>query len=129
MDAETTKIDSDRGRRLADAIARVEGVGSVVVCSRDGEVAGSNGSGDPAREAALAAFIAYRAEALVADSDLRGLGRTLAGSHLEQAALAGPGGEALIFAHSGSYAFVSVARGAFGEVVGPAVRAILGRYV
>ena len=56
-------------------------------------MAGSSGGADPGKEAALTRFLVQRAEAMTADGDLRGMGRTVAASHLEQITLSDPSGD------------------------------------
>lgn len=57
-------IPRDLASRLANAASGIDGVRSAVVCSAEGAVLGSAGAPEPAKDAALASFIALRAEAL-----------------------------------------------------------------
>jgi hypothetical protein len=91
MPAPTVSFDPALAPRLAAAAAALDGVRSALVCDADGSALGASGSSDPPREAALASFVALRAEALPVDGDLRGMGRQLAGSRLDHVLIAGPG--------------------------------------
>ena len=68
-------ISREIAGRLASTAAGIDGVRAATVCSAEGAVLGNAGTDDPAREAALASFVALRAEALPVDGDLRGMGR------------------------------------------------------
>ncbi len=115
-------------RRLVNAIALAPGVRSATVCGREGEVAAGSGEADAHKEAALTRFLAHRAEAMTEDGDLRGMGRTVATSHLEQITLSGPTGDSLLMALPGCFAMVSLQRGASATTVASSLRAIAQRY-
>lgn len=115
-------------RRLVSAIALTPGVGGATVCSREGEVAVSSSDADPRKEAALTRFLAQRAEAMTEDSDLRGMGRAVAASRLEQISLSGPAGDSLLLAMPGCFALVSLNRGASPTAVAAAIRVIARRH-
>ena len=115
-------------RRLVSAIALSPGVGSVMVCGREGEVAAASGDADARKEGALTRFLAHRAEAMTEDGDLRGMGRTVATSHLEQITLSGPAGDSLLVAMPGCFALVALQRGASATTVASSIRVIARRY-
>jgi len=126
---EGSRVSTDVARRLALALSQIEGVKGALVCSREGAVLGTTSEADPAREAALASFLAVRAESLSIDSDLRGMGRQLAGSHLQQITLAGPAGEALLLAVRDAYLFVSIAPGRSTPAISLLVAQTAKRYL
>ncbi len=115
-------------RRLVSAIALAPGVGGATVCGREGEVAVSSGDADSRKVAALTRFLAQRAEAMTEDGDLRGMGRTVATSHLQQITLSGPAGDSLLLSMPGCFALVSLQRGASATTVASSIRAIARRY-
>lgn len=94
-------LSRDIAGRLAGAALAVDGVRTATVCSPEGAVLGSAGVEDPAREAALASFLALRAEALPVDGDLRGMGKQLAGSRFSHLAIAGERDETMLYALTG----------------------------
>lgn len=105
-------ISREVAARLASTAAGIDGVRAATVCSAEGAVLGSSGADDPAREAALASFVALRAESLPVDGDLRGMGKQLAGSLFSHLAIAGDRGDTLLFNLSrGAYLSVQVAPG------------------
>lgn len=108
---EGTPVGKDTAGRLALALSQIEGIQEALICSRDGAVLATTSATDPGREAALASFLGVRAESLSIDSDLRGMGRQLAGSRLRQITLAGPSGDALLLPIGDAYLFVSIAAG------------------
>ncbi|MEO8540503.1 MAG: hypothetical protein ABI577_12255 [bacterium] len=122
-------ISREIAGRLASTAAGIDGVQSVTVCSAEGQVLGSAGMDDPAREAALASFVALRAEALPVDGDLRGMGRQLAGSSFSHLAIVGDRSETLLFSlNRGAYLSVQVAPGrssASAVPLGTLVRRVL----
>jgi hypothetical protein len=75
--------------RIASAVRNLEGVRSVTICGPEGQPLAAVNEPDPARAAALASFLALRAEALPTDGDLRGMGKKLAGSRFLHAAITG----------------------------------------
>ena len=115
-------------RRLVSAIVLAPGVSEAMVCGREGEVAVSSGGADPGKEAALTRFLVQRAEAMTADGDLRGMGRTVAASHLEQITLSDPSGDSLLLAMPECFALVSLRRGATANSVASSIRVIARRY-
>lgn len=118
----------DASARLAAAVSQARGATGVAVGDRDGRARASAGLSQPQREAALAAFIASRAATLGGDSDLRGLGRHLAGSTFQHAILTGPGGEFMVVAHGEEQIFVTLDRSALAETVLGDVRSTLSRF-
>lgn len=106
--------------RIAAAAAGVNGVRSALVCSADGAMLGAAGVTEPAREAALASFVAIRAEALPVDGDLRGMGKQLAGSKFTHLSISAPAGETLLYnLGAAAYLAVRVAPGRAPAVSGP----------
>lgn len=98
--------------RIASAAAGIDGVRSALVCSAEGAVLGSAGVSEPNKEAALASFVAIRAEALPVDGDLRGMGRQLAGSRFAHMSISTAKGETLLFnLANGAYLSVRIAPG------------------
>ena len=57
-------IPRELASRIAATAAGIEGVRSAVVCSAEGDVLGAARSEEPSKDAALASFVAVRAEAL-----------------------------------------------------------------
>lgn len=103
--------------RLANSAVGIDGVRSALVLDAEGAVLGSAGFADPAREAAVASFVALRAEALPVDGDLRGMGRQLAGSRLQHVSISGPSGDHLIFALDGPYLYLELIPGRAPAVI------------
>ena len=122
-------LTGEIARRLASAIALAPGVSEATICGRKGEVAVSSGVADSREEAALTRFLAQRAEAMTADGDLRGMGRTVAASHLEQITLSGAEGDSLVVALAECLALVSLQRGASPAAVASTIRLIARRYI
>ena len=116
-------------RRLALALAQTPGVASALIASREGDVLGAAGSASPAQQAALATFIAYRAEALPMDGDLRGLGRLLTEGHLEHVAFSGPRAQALVVRRGNCYLYLVLKPGLNADTVLPSIRQVLRKYV
>ncbi len=116
-------------RRLAVALAQTPGVASALIASREGDVLGAAGSASPAQQAALATFIAYRAEALPMDGDLRGLGRLLTEGHLEHVTVSGPRGQALVVRRGNCYLYLVLKPGVNADTVLPSIRQVLRKYV
>lgn len=113
-------LPRDVAGRLASAAAGIDGVNTATVCSADGTLLGSTGTDDPAREAALASFVALRAAALPVDGDLRGMGRQLAGSTFSHLAITSDRGETLLYnLHQGAFLSIHIAPGRSGSVAGP----------
>jgi len=127
MEPQAPSMDKGLAGRLANATASIEGVRGVVVASLDGEALGSAGKAEAARHAALASFVALRAEALPVDGDLRGMGRQLAGSHFEHVAISGPSGDNLILGLGHAYLFLALASGRAATVL-PALSPVLRRF-
>jgi len=122
-----TTLDTATAERLATTVAALAGVDHALVCATDGEAVGACGTDDPQREAALATFIAARAEALVSDGDLRGIGRLLVGSKLERAILGGGPVECVVVAGHTALAFLTLAPGASAGAVANAVQPLFRR--
>jgi|GEM_PF-6254895 len=115
-----TTFPKDLASRVAGAASAVEGVRSAVVCSAEGAVLGAAGIAEPGREAALAGFVAVRAEALPVDGDLRGMGKQLAGSRFSHLSISGPAGETLLYSLGGAaYLSARVAPGRGPAASGP----------
>ena len=104
----STSFDPALASRLAAAAAAIEGVRSALVCDTEGTALGSAGCPEPTREAALASFVALRAEALPVDGDLRGMGRQLAGSRLDHVLIAGPGPLETLVCRVDGHAYLSL---------------------
>lgn len=113
--------------RLATTAAGIDGVRAVTVCSAEGALLGSSGTEDPAREAALASFVALRAAALPVDGDLRGMGRQLAGSTFNHLAISSEREETLLYnLNHGAYLSVQIAPGR-GSSVANQISALVRR--
>ena len=105
-------IPREIAARIATAAAGIDGVRSAVVCGADGAVLGASGAAEPAREAALASFVAIRAEALPVDGDLRGMGKQLAGSQFAHMSINCDGGDSMLYnLNGGAYLSVRIAPG------------------
>ena len=100
----------------------------MVVCGRDGKVIACSGESDGTREAALAGFLASRAEALIEDGDLRGMGKAVAMSQLQEIVLSGANGDAVLLSLPECYVFASLHAGANPHSVTASLRVIAGRY-
>lgn len=125
-------IDRAGGSRLAGAIATVMGVERALIATLEGDLVAAEPAGSAAeagREAALATFVAKRAEALSTDGDLRGMGRVLATSRLERVTISSGAGETLLYAPGSCYVLVSLRRGSPVAVSAPAIEQVLRRYV
>ncbi len=120
-------LSREYAQRIAHAIANVEGVRTVTVCSPEGQPLATANERDPARAAALASFVALRAEALPTDGDLRGMGRQLAGSHFLQAAISGGSTEAALLPLKGAYLFITYTPGR-ATAVSAAIQPIVRRF-
>ena len=117
MDATMPK---DLAARIAAAAVAIDGVRSALVCSADGAVLGAAGVSEPGKEAALASFVAIRAEALPVDGDLRGMGRQLAGSRFAHMSIAGANGETLLYnLANGAYLSARIVPGRGATVAAP----------
>lgn len=113
-------IPKDFAGRIATAAAGVDGVRSALVCSSEGALLGAAGVSEPEREAALASFVAIRAEALPVDGDLRGMGKQLAGSRFAHLSISAPAGETLLYNLGASaYLTVRIAPGRAPSTSGP----------
>lgn len=99
----TASLNPDAARRVAQAAAAIDGVRAVTVCTTEGLPLASAGTADAARDAALASFLALRAEALPVDGDLRGMGRQVAGSTFNHLAITGSRTDSLLVAFAGAY--------------------------
>jgi predicted regulator of Ras-like GTPase activity (Roadblock/LC7/MglB family) len=107
----TEVTGTGQAARIAQSAAAIGGVRSAVVCGPEGNLIAAAGSSDPARDAALASFMAMRAEALPVDGDLRGMGKQLAGSHFSHLTISGDRGDAVLFGMGGNYLYVTIAPG------------------
>jgi hypothetical protein len=106
--------------RIATTAAALDGVRSALVCSGEGAVLGAAGVADPAREAALASFVALRAEALPVNGDLRGMGKQLAGSRFSHLAISGTNGDSSVYNLArGAYLSVRIAPGRSATTTAP----------
>jgi len=106
--------------RIATTAAAIDGVRSALVCSGEGAVLGAAGVADPAREAALASFVALRAEALPVNGDLRGMGKQLAGSRFSHLAISGTNGDSSVYNLArGAYLSVRIAPGRSATTTAP----------
>ncbi len=113
--------------RIAATASGIEGVRSAVVCSAEGAVLGAAGVPEPAREAALASFVALRAEALPVDGDLRGMGKQLAGSRFTHLSISGRTGDALLYRlGAGAYLAVRLSPGRTAAAA-PSLEALVRR--
>ena len=113
-------MPKDLAARIAAAAAGIDGVRSALVCSGEGAVLGSAGVSEPSKEAALASFVAVRAEALPVDGDLRGMGRQLAGSRFSHMSISGARGETMLFnLADGAYLSVRIAPGRSATTAAP----------
>lgn len=128
MATSTTSFDPALARRLAAAAAALDGVRSALVCDAEGTALGATGCPEPPREAALASFVALRAEALPVEGDLRGMGRQLAGSRLDHILIAGPGASETLVCPIDGHTYLSLVTNAGrGTAVLPAVAQLLRR--
>ncbi len=127
MEPQAPTMDKGLAHRLASATASIDGVRGAVVASLDGEALGSAGNADAARHAALASFVAFRAEALPVDGDLRGMGRQLAGSRFDHVAIAGATGDSLILGLGHAYLYLALASGRAATIL-PALSPVLRRF-
>ncbi|MCZ7577466.1 MAG: hypothetical protein FIB00_00535 [Chloroflexi bacterium] len=129
MATSTATLDRAVASRLASAVAAIDGVRSALVCDAAGTALAASGSTEPARDAALASFVALRAEALPVDGDLRGMGRQLAGSRLDHVLISGPGAiDRLICGVAGqTYIALAVASGRSAAIL-PAIAQVLRRH-
>jgi hypothetical protein len=112
--------------RLVWALRDLPGVTGVAACTGDGELLAASDEGAGPREAALAAFLACRGEALTSDGDLRGIGRLLAVSHLEHVTVAGPRSEFVVLIQGPWRIALQCAKGMAGSVADSARTAVQG---
>ena len=126
---QTQEVSKEVARRLGFALAKIDGVRGVLVSSRDGAVLDASGQVDPPRDAALTSFVGSRAESLSIDSDLRGMGRMLAGSRLESITLSGPLGESIVLPAGNAFVFVPLMPGKPAGSVGPIAASTARRYL
>lgn len=123
----TESLDRETASRIAHAAASIEGVRSVVVAGPEGQPLAAHREPDPARAAALASFVALRAEALPTDGDLRGMGKQLAGSSFLHAAISGGPIEAALVPLRGATLFITHAPGR-GPAIATALHPITRRF-
>jgi hypothetical protein len=115
-----TQFPRELAGRIATTAAAIDGVRSALVCSGEGAVLGAAGVADPAREAALASFVALRAEALPVNGDLRGMGKQLAGSRFSHLAISGTNGDSSVYNLArGAYLSVRIAPGRSATTAAP----------
>lgn len=126
---QSPEVSKEVARRVGYALAKIDGVRGVLVSSRDGAVLEANGQVDPARDAALTSFLGSRAESLSIDSDLRGMGRMLAGSRLESITLSGPAGESILLPAGSAYVFVPLMPGHPAASIAPVAASTAKRYL
>ena len=81
------------------------------------------------RMAALATFVARRAEALSLDGDLRGMGKVLAESSIQHLAIQGDGGDCAVLVAAGCYVTLILQRAHPAEATVNAARVLLRRYL
>ncbi len=120
-------LSRETASRIAQAVRHVEGVRSVTVCGPEGQPLAAVNEPDPTRAAALASFVALRAEALPTDGDLRGMGRQLAGSRFIQAAISGGPVEAVILPLEGACLYITHAPGR-GQAIAAALQPVIRRF-
>ncbi|MBE0608759.1 MAG: hypothetical protein IH609_05220 [Dehalococcoidia bacterium] len=129
MATSTATLDRAVASRLASAVAAIEGVRSALVCDAAGSALAASGSTEPARDAALASFVALRAEALPVNGDLRGMGRQLAGSRLDHVLISGPGAvDRLICSVEGQTYIALTSSPGRATTILPAIAQVLRRY-
>jgi hypothetical protein len=122
-------LDRAVAARLVSAVAAIEGVRSALICDSSGMALAAFASAEPARDAALASFIALRAEALPVDGDLRGMGRQLAGSHFDHVLISGTGGvDTFICRASGDAYLALTAASGRSATIRPAIAQVLRRF-
>lgn len=129
VETQAVTIDRSLAGTLATALAQLPGVQGALVSSLAGEALGAAGVTDPRRGAALATFIASRAEALSSEDDMRGMGRMLAGSRLDHIVIATASAETLIIAAGPCYVLITLGRGAVAASVATAASLLLRRYL
>ena len=113
--------------RIASAVRNLEGVRSVTICGPEGQPLAAVNEPDPARAAALASFLALRAEALPTDGDLRGMGKKLAGSRFLHAAITGGPIEAALLPLQGAVLCITHAPGR-GQAIAAGLQPIVRRF-
>ena len=113
-------LPRELANRIAATAATIEGVRSAIVCSAEGAVLGAARVDEPSREAALASFVAVRAEALPVDGDLRGMGKQLAGSAFSHMTISGRQEESALYnLAQGAYLSVRIAPGRLAAATAP----------
>lgn len=125
----TSSIGRDLAGRLALTLADLPGVQGALIASLEGEMLGESQIADPDRCAALATFLACRAEALPLEDDQRGMGRLLTGSQLDRCTITGDHGDSVVLAPGPCYVLLILARGTPVEPVVTAARQFLRRYL
>lgn len=121
-------MNGELANRLTMDLSALAGVTAAVVTSPQGQVLGAAGHQRPAQAAALSAFLAGRAEAGTAGGDLRGLGRVLADSHLEEISFAGQQGEGIVLVAPEWSLFATFDRGTSTDMIRPLLRQAIRRY-
>ncbi|MEO9255107.1 MAG: hypothetical protein ABI305_06180 [Tepidiformaceae bacterium] len=122
-------VDRDLAGRLALTLADLPGVQGALICSLEGELLGESAIADATRCAALATFLACRAEALPLEDDQRGMGRLLTGSQLDCCTISSDRGDSVVLASGPCYVFLTLGRGTPVEPVVTAARQFLRRYL
>jgi predicted regulator of Ras-like GTPase activity (Roadblock/LC7/MglB family) len=101
---------------VVEALAKVEGVGGVVLVAPDGVVLAHQIQGDPEKEGAVAAFVGAAAEQV---------GEAMSLGEFRRAVAALGGGNILVFKHSGYYAGLVLAENASAAMVATKAEAAL----
>lgn len=106
--------------RIVRALKRVPGIDGALICSRQGEVLGEETAGDPAKEAALTAFVGRRSEEL---------GFLLCAGQWERLILSGQARKAMVVpCRESNYLGLVLGRRAPVEALIETVRTTLRRY-
>jgi predicted regulator of Ras-like GTPase activity (Roadblock/LC7/MglB family) len=122
-------VDPELAGRLALTLASLPGVEGALISSLEGELLAESAIGDASRSAALATFLACRAEALPLEDDQRGMGRLLTGSQFDCVAISGERGDAVVLAPGACFVLLALGRGAPAEPAVTAARQFLRRYL
>jgi hypothetical protein len=115
--------------RLAAVTASLAGVNHVTIANADGVCLASAPAGDARDAAALTMFLLGQAGALTEeDGDLRGMGRQLTGSRLQEVLLTGPAGDTAAYPWGTGGLLVEFRAGVLSAVTRPSIHAALRRY-
>jgi predicted regulator of Ras-like GTPase activity (Roadblock/LC7/MglB family) len=93
---------------VVEALAKLDGVGGVVLVAADGVVLAHQVQGDPEKEGAVAAFVGAAAEQV---------GEAMSLGEFKRAVAATAGGNILVFKHSGYYAGLVLAENTSAAMV------------